>query len=193
MAGRLARRSGQRKCQRACKPGSVHAALSLRRCARWAAIPLGRHLRAGSSNQPGPRGGTPHVRPLFDLAPGGVCHAASVAGRAVRSCRTLSPLLLPRRAVSGLLSVALSLTPASRSRRALPGTVFPWSPDFPRCTEAQRGRPALWRRRDRGKARAVQIGESLSSPARGRWRRRRRRGRTPTVGWSPTSPSGGGL
>ena len=31
--------------------------------------------------------------PLLGLAPGGVCHAAPVAGRAVRSYRTLSPLL----------------------------------------------------------------------------------------------------
>lgn len=35
--------------------------------------------------------------PLFGLAPGGVCHAASVAGRAVRSYRTLSPLPGARR------------------------------------------------------------------------------------------------
>ena len=44
------------------------------------------------------RGETPllfSARPLFGLAPGGVCHAASVAGRAVRSCRTLSPLPVP--------------------------------------------------------------------------------------------------
>jgi hypothetical protein len=32
------------------------------------------------------------VPPLFGLAPGGVCRAAPVAGRAVRSYRTLSPL-----------------------------------------------------------------------------------------------------
>jgi hypothetical protein len=49
------------------------------------------------------------VLPLFGLAPGGVCHAASVAGRAVRSCRTLSPLPGAESPVGGLLSVALSL------------------------------------------------------------------------------------
>jgi hypothetical protein len=32
---------------------------------------------------------------LFGLAPGGVCRAASVAGSAVRSYRTISPLRLP--------------------------------------------------------------------------------------------------
>jgi hypothetical protein len=31
------------------------------------------------------------------------------------------------------------------TRRALPGTVVPWSPDFPRPACAGRGRPALWR------------------------------------------------
>ena len=50
---------------------------------------------------------------LFGFAPGGACHAADVAARAVRSYRTLSPLpsrlmaLRPRS--GGLLSVALSL------------------------------------------------------------------------------------
>jgi len=37
------------------------------------------------------RGGPPHP-PLFGLAPGGVCHALSVTGEAVRSYRTVSPL-----------------------------------------------------------------------------------------------------
>ena len=45
--------------------------------------------------------------PLFDLAPGGVCHAAAVTSSAVRSYRTLLTLL--SRSDSGLLSVALSL------------------------------------------------------------------------------------
>ncbi len=63
-------------------------------------------------------GGGPETRlpaeagapPLFGLAPGGVCRATAVAGGAVRSYRTLSPLPadLTRRA-GGLLSVALSL------------------------------------------------------------------------------------
>jgi hypothetical protein len=49
---------------------------------------------------------------LFGLAPGVVCHAVSVAGPAVRSYRTLSPLLRqsPEGAkASGSFSVALSL------------------------------------------------------------------------------------
>src|SRR6185437_6097274 len=47
---------------------------------------------------------------LFGLAPGGVCRAVSIAGNAVRSYRTVSPL--PRLNATrrgGLFSVALSL------------------------------------------------------------------------------------
>ena len=74
--------------------------------------------------------------PLFGLAPGGVYHAAPVTRRAVRSYRTLSPLLPNRQAgaVSGLLSVALSLGFAlPLAGRALPATLVSWSPDFPRA------------------------------------------------------------
>src|SRR5262245_25025490 len=55
----------------------------------------------------------PGVPSLFGLAPGGVCRAASVAGRAVGSYSTVSPL--PARSTQwanragGLVSVALSL------------------------------------------------------------------------------------
>src|SRR5438552_9782156 len=38
----------------------------------------------------------PAMPSLFGLAPGGVCRAVSVAGDAVRSYRTFSPLLRPR-------------------------------------------------------------------------------------------------
>src|SRR5580693_4461178 len=64
------------------------------------AIPLGRPLPGASSNQPERRGqrtrpcdaGWRRVSLLFGFAPGGACHAADVAARAVRSYRTLSPL-----------------------------------------------------------------------------------------------------
>ena len=47
---------------------------------------------------------------LFGLAPGGVCRAAAVAGSAVRSYRTVSPLPAVAEArAGGLFSVALSL------------------------------------------------------------------------------------
>ena len=53
----------------------------------------------------------PALPSLFGLAPGVVCHAVSVAGPAVRSYRTFSPLLPPPfwGAGSGSFSVALSL------------------------------------------------------------------------------------
>ncbi len=52
----------------------------------------------------------PALPSLFGLAPGVVCHAGSVAGPAVRSYRTFSPLLpLPFGRGSGSFSVALSL------------------------------------------------------------------------------------
>ena len=78
--------------------------------------------------------------PLFGLAPGGVYRAATVAGRAVRSYRTLSPLPGRSRAVCFLWHC-----PWGRPRRALPGTVFPWSPDFPprRAEARQSGHPAI--------------------------------------------------
>ena len=68
--------------------------------ARAAAIHLGRLLPNGSSSQPGSLGAKltcraherTGARPLFGLAPGGVCHAGRVAKTPVRSCRTLSPL-----------------------------------------------------------------------------------------------------
>jgi len=67
--------------------------------------------------------------PLFGLAPGGVYRAAPVADRAVRSCRTLSTLPAQRQAVCFLWHFPSESEPSGRE---LPGTVVPWSPDFPR-------------------------------------------------------------
>ena len=80
--------------QTACKPGSVLPRKGV------TTIHLGRPLPDASRDRPGRRRGNafrPWPRPrtvpsLFGLAPGGVYRAASVAGRAVRSYRTLSPL-----------------------------------------------------------------------------------------------------
>ena len=52
---------------------------------------------AARANYPGartgrPSGGSPRVRSLLGLAPGGVCHAVAVASPPVRFYRTLSPL-----------------------------------------------------------------------------------------------------
>jgi len=68
---------------------------------------------------------------LFGLAPGGVFHAAAVAGGAVRSYRTVSPLPPARLAGTGSAVCFLWHYPWGRPRRGLPGTVPPWSPDFP--------------------------------------------------------------
>ena len=130
-SGNAVREGVGRICQSACKPGSVWRGFSA------TAIPLGRGSLRASCNQPGRRRGSrwmprlprASVPPLFGLAPGGVCRAASVAGGAVRSYRTVSPLprgVAPTPAVSSLWHF-----PWGRPRRPLAATVDPWSPDFP--------------------------------------------------------------
>src|ERR1700728_5075797 len=58
---------------------------------------------------------------LFGLAPGGVCRAADVATRAVRSYRTISPLPAPlARHLGGIFLLHF---PWARAPQALPGTV----------------------------------------------------------------------
>ena len=111
--------------QTICKPGSVPA----RADRRWPFIWDAR-CRTPHATNPGGGRKPPWAAwtrpPLFGLAPGGVYPATPVAGGAVRSCRTLSPLPSRNRAVCFLWHC-----PWGRPRRALPGTVFPWSPDFP--------------------------------------------------------------
>ncbi|SUZ30466.1 hypothetical protein ROE7235_00188 [Roseibaca ekhonensis] len=94
-----------------CKPGSV----------REACAPLDDHssapvlARGGQAANPDlglkrPCGGIltdrPRVKSLFDIAPGGACHAGPVARPAVGSYPTVSPLPCMH---GGLFSVALSL------------------------------------------------------------------------------------
>ena len=65
---------------------------------------------------------------LFGLAGGGVCRAVAVTDDAVRSYRTISPLPVPRRAIGGVFSVALSLgspRAAVSRHRALSCSDFP--------------------------------------------------------------------
>ena len=75
----------------------VSRVLSMAVARHWMTIHLERPSPDASRDLPG-RLGWKHPwarRPapsLFGLAPGGVCHAAAVAGSAVRSCRTISPL-----------------------------------------------------------------------------------------------------
>ena len=80
---------------------------------------------------------------LFGLAPGGVYRAAPVSRRAVRSYRTLSPL---PNCQSKWAVCFLWHYPWGRPRRVLPGTVSPWSPDFPPSTpeSADSSHPTVW-------------------------------------------------
>jgi hypothetical protein len=116
--------------QTACKPGSVRPVTRHdgHSSATRLAARLARPTRAAGRECPWRRmprdfpGGCRRP-PLFGLAPGGVCPAAAVAGGAVRSCRTISPLpagLLP--GAGGIFSVALSLgsPPPAVSRHRIP-------------------------------------------------------------------------
>ena len=80
------------RIERACKPGSVPARLGM-------VIHLGPLLPKASCDRPAYVAEKQSLLPcsrairLFDLAPGGVCTATSVTRSAVRSYRTISPLL----------------------------------------------------------------------------------------------------
>ncbi len=77
--------------------------------------------------------GTDSTRSLFGVAPGGACHAAAVASRAVGSYPTVSPLPAdtPKQAMERQAVYFLWRFPSGCPARALPGTVSFWSPDFP--------------------------------------------------------------
>ena len=65
---------------------------------------------------------------ILGLAGGGVCLAGAVTGAAVRSCRTISPLPVPRRDIGCVFSVALSRglpRVAVSHHHALPCSDFP--------------------------------------------------------------------
>ena len=146
--------------QTACKPGSVRGPEPARRSFLWDT-----HRCVPRATNPDDEAGAPPARhgcrrlsSLFGLAPGGVYPAAAVAGSAVRSCRTVSPLPATRVpspwAGAGPHAVRavcfLWHCPWGRPRRPLAGTVLPWSPDFPpprRSAKPRRDsdRPAVWR------------------------------------------------
>src|SRR6266699_6399074 len=169
------------------------------RTSRVTAIPLDRRLPGVSSNLPGRPirtsiWGLLPVPPLFGLAPGGVCRAASVAGGAVRSCRTVSPL--PRdfhpEAVYVFCGTFPGVTPAGRypaphvhgARTFLPGDLSVLAGTAVRPTDALAmgsGRPPVKGRghRRRRPPQAGSAGRSPGAPAYRAWSRRRcrRRGR----------------
>jgi hypothetical protein len=122
------------------------------------AIHLGRSSPNASRDRPERRRERPARQPrqcrtclplLLGLAPGGVFPATAVAGGAVRSYRTISPLPPMQShewAHMGSAVCFLWHFPWGRPRRALPGTVPPWSPDFPPLAKAARpGRRAAIR------------------------------------------------
>ena len=127
------------------------------------AIPLGRPLPSASCDRPERRRGGPPGIPakeclplLFGLAPGGVFRAAAVAGGAVRSYRTVSPL--PPAGGSGrsggVLSVALSLgSPppgVTRHRTSVEPGLSSLRP------KAESGHPAVWHQKFGSSRRACQ-------------------------------------
>lgn len=70
-------------------------------------------------------------RPYSVLLPVGFSLPPRVAAGAVRSYRTLSSLPAPWRGQCWRAVCFLCHFPWGCPRQALPGTVFPWSPDFP--------------------------------------------------------------
>jgi hypothetical protein len=110
------------------------------------AILLGRSSPSVSCDRPerrreGPPGASDRsgrLPLLLGLAPGGVFPAAAVAGGAVRSYRTVSPLPPARATREGPAVYFLWHFPWGRPRRGLPGTAPPWSPDFPLSARLRR-------------------------------------------------------
>jgi hypothetical protein len=99
--------------QTACKPGSV------RPCERdgHSSGPAVADRFSRPTRIPGPATALPacaDAGSLFGLAPGGACHAASVASGPVRSYRTLSPLPLPKERRSALCGAIPGVTPGGR-------------------------------------------------------------------------------
>ena len=130
--------SGIKTGQTTCKPGSVPAVKrgDGHSSGTLVAERLTRPTRAATRKH---RCRLPGVPPLFGLAPGGVCPAASVAGRAVGSYPTVSPLPVRR---TGQAVCFLWHFPWGHPRRTLSGTVSPWSPDFPHRTVARAMQPS---------------------------------------------------
>ena len=130
--------------QTVCKPGSVPAREGDGRPFIWDA----RHRTPRATYPDSRRGNTPvtanrDAPSLFGLAPGGVYLAADVTADAVRSYRTLSPLpAFAARGFGGRFAFC-GTDPWGRPRRALPGTVFPWSPDFPPPDHSGSDRPTV--------------------------------------------------
>ena len=100
--------------------GKMDGSRPISRVLSWTAIPLGRALLRGSSDQPAGDAGRA-IACLFGLAPGGVCHAVRVATSAVGSYPAVSPLPVPSRlAAKRPSAVCFLLHFPSPSLRGLP-------------------------------------------------------------------------
>ena len=90
-------------------------------------------------------GGSKLLASLFGLAPGGVYPAATVAGYAVRSYRTISPLpVCANEDLGGIFSAALSV--GSRPPDVIWRPVL-WCPDFPPTSRSAAVQPTPWAQR----------------------------------------------
>src|SRR4051794_21970481 len=117
--------------QRACKPGSVRRASSsvtVRPFLYGTGCPAPPATNPGGEPEQGP-----YAAPIRSCTRWGLPCQPCYQGR---GALLPHPFDLTRPKPGGVLSVALSLSrlrnEAMTTRRALPGTAVPWSPDFPR-------------------------------------------------------------
>jgi len=122
--------------QRICKPGSVHPMSGIGDHSSRTAIARGlkRPTRATGRSKP-------MRRPYSVLLPVGFTMPSPLPETRCALAAPFLPYPNPKGPSGGILSVALSLTPLARGRRALPGTVSPRSPDFPPVCQAHRRPP----------------------------------------------------
>ena len=144
-AGLTAPQGAMDEDQTACKPGSVSG-----RTGRTTTIHLGRPLPDASRDQPGRRGRTCALaRPKpRRAAPTRSCSRRGLPCRRRRRRRGAllpHPFTLACRAGAGRAVCFLWHFPWGHPRRALPGALHPWSPDFPPAgaRAPTGGRPAV--------------------------------------------------
>ncbi len=167
-------------CQTACKPGSVP--VSGRRPFIWDA-----RCRTPRATYPD-SGAKTRLRPKPRAVPTWSC---SRWGLPCRPCCQRRGALLPhpftltradwRNRSTGAVCFLWHF-PWGRPRRALPGTVSPWSPDFPPSICMKSGHPAVWR--------AISMTIAVKNKGLG-GRGRRRFGAQPNPAAGRLSPGGG--
>ncbi len=146
---RIYARSGRKSARR-----PISRVLSRPLAGPWMTIPLGRPLPNASRDLPGwlrRKRRLPHRSPGRPAIPMRSCSRWGLpCHRRYRRRGALLPhpfTLATRGFHRGPAVCSLWHFPWGRPRRALPGTVFPWSPDFPRTRRRRhaRGHPAVWR------------------------------------------------